>query len=504
MQPKIYITTAIAYANAAPHMGHALEFIYTDALIRGHRLLGFDVHSLTGTDEHGIKNYQTAQAQNLTPQELVDLNAAKFKALGEQLNLSFSDFIRTSDKTRHYTAAQKIWQQLDTAGYLQKQSYTGLYCLGCERFIPEKDLVDGRCPDHDRTPDEISEENYFFQLSHFSDQIKSLLTDRSVQILPAFRAKELLNVIDEGLKDISFSRPHTTLPWGIPVPNDPDQTMYVWCDALTNYISALGYGSTDDSLFQKYWQPTGEIVHVIGKDILRFHAAIWPGMLLAADLPLPHKILVHGFITSEGKKMSKSLGNVVDPVTLAAEFGADPLRWYLLSEIPHGQDGDFSHTRFREKYQAELANNIGNLVSRIGNLAVNKLAAKLEGEIHPEITAAAETLQNQAKKHLRNFDTHAYCLSVLEYFSFLNAKTERLAPWSILKTGGTETDLSNALTSLAQGIYWGTTYLLPLLPTTAQQIFSQFELEPPTTFTEAHTTHIATMHKGEILFPRLA
>lgn len=366
---KFYVTTSIPYVNANPHIGHALEFIQADVLARYYRQKGSDVFFLTGTDEHGVKIARAAAAAGKEPQDFVDEIAEKFRELLKALNISNNDFIRTSDQKRHWPGAQKLWRELEKAGDIYKKNYSGLYCVGHEAFITEKDLVNGKCRDHQREPEVIEEENYFFRLSKYSKQIESGIKNNELKIIPETKKNEILSFIKEGLEDISFSRPRKDLSWGIPVPGDPKHTMYVWCDALSNYISALGYGSTrniDISKFQKWWPAD---VHVIGKDILRFHAAIWPGILLAAGLPLPKTIFVHGFITVGGEKMSKTVGNVIDPFEVVKKYGTDAMRYYLLREIPSSDDGDFTYDKFEERYNADLAKGLGNLVSRVLTLA---------------------------------------------------------------------------------------------------------------------------------------
>ncbi|MBI2446430.1 MAG: methionine--tRNA ligase [Parcubacteria group bacterium] len=365
---KFYVTTSIPYVNADPHIGFALEAIQADVLARYHRLKGEDVFFLTGTDEHGVKVVRAAEAVGETPKEFVDEISGKFKALKKTLILSWDDFIRTSDQKRHWPGAQKLWLKLYNAGKLYKKPYKGLYCIGHEAFITEKDLIDGKCRDHQKDPEVVEEENWFFKLSEYSNDIKSKIESGELTIVPEGRKNEIISLINEGLEDVSFSRPAKDLSWGIPVPNDPKHTMYVWCDALSNYISALGYGSTqniDISKFQKYWPAD---IHIIGKDILRFHAAIWPGMLLAAELPLPKTIFVHGFITVGGEKMSKTIGNVINPVEIVNKYGADALRYYLLWDITPTGDGDFTYEKFEERYNSGLANGIGNLVARVAKL----------------------------------------------------------------------------------------------------------------------------------------
>ena len=382
---KFYVTTSIPYVNADPHIGFALEAIQADVLARYHRLRGEDVFFLTGTDEHGVKVVRAAEAVGKTPKEFVDEISGKFKALKKTLILSWDDFIRTSDQKRHWPGAQELWLKLYDAGKLYKKPYRGLYCVGHEAFITEKDLIDGKCRDHQKEPEVIEEENWFFKLSDYSNDINSKIESGELKIVPEGRKNEILSLINEGLEDVSFSRPIKDLSWGIPVPNDPEHTMYVWCDALSNYISALGYGSTqnvDISKFQKYWPAD---VHMIGKDILRFHAAIWPGMLLAAGLPLPKTIFVHGFIMVGGEKMSKTIGNVINPVEIVNKYGVDALRYYLLWDITPTGDGDFTYEKFEERYNSGLANGIGNLVARI---------AKLGETISPIVYSESDIIDN--------------------------------------------------------------------------------------------------------------
>ena len=386
---KFYVTTSIPYVNAGPHIGFALEIVEADALSRYHRNKGEDILFLTGADEHGAKIVQAAEAAGKKPQEFVDEISGKFGALKRTLSLSWDDFIRTSDKKRHWPGAQKLWLELVKADDIYKKNYKGLYCIGHEAFITEKDLIDGKCRDHKKEPEVVEEENYFFRLSKYSKEIESRIKNQKLKIVPESRENEILSFLKEGLEDVSFSRPTKDLNWGIPVPNDPKHTMYVWCDALSNYISALGYGSGDESKLEKYWPAD---VHVIGKDILRFHAAIWPGMLLSAGLPLPKSIFVHGFITVGGEKMSKTLGNVVDPFEVVKKYGTDALRYYLLREIPSGEDGDFTYDKFEERYNADLAKGLGNLVSRVLTLA-QKSDVKEVKNFKSEIKTAGENVE---------------------------------------------------------------------------------------------------------------
>lgn len=367
---KFYITTAIPYVNAAPHIGFAFLIIQADVLARWHRSKKEDTFFLAGSDEHGVKIVRTAESENLTPKNLADKNAVKFRNLLKVFNISNNDFIRTTDKKRHWPGASKAWLELVKSGDIYKKQYEGLYCVGHEAFITGKDIESGICRDHKSKPEIIREENYFFRLSKYTKPIAEAIKKNKFLIFPESRKNEILNVLRHGLEDVSFSRPSRDLKWGIPVPNDKTQTMYVWADALTNYISAIGYyGSTrsvEVSKFKKWWPAD---VEVLGKDNLRFHAAIWPGMLLSMGLPLPKSLWVHGFITSGGQKMSKTIGNVVDPFEVVNKYGADAVRYYLLREVSYGEDGDFTYEKFEKRYNADLAKGLGNLVSRVLTLA---------------------------------------------------------------------------------------------------------------------------------------
>lgn len=365
MSKKFYITTPIFYPNANLHMGHAYTVTVCDVLKRAHELQGDATYFLTGSDENTGKILKVVAEKNQTVTEYLTEVTEKFKDLYGRLDISHDQFIQTSDKEKHWPGAQALWSKLVESGDIYKSKYVGLYCVGCETFYTEKDLVDGKCPVHLTIPEKIEEDNYFFRLSKYTEIIKEKIKSDELSIVPTTRKNEIIAQLDRGLDDISFSRPTKNVPYGIPVPGDAEQVIYVWCDALVNYISALGYGR-DDSLFQKFWPAQ---VHVIGKDILRFHAAIWPAMLLSAGLPLPKSLLVHGFITSGGHKMSKSLGNVIDPYDLVNEYGKDAVRYYLVREISPFEDGDMTMERFKEAYNAGLANGLGNLASRILTLS---------------------------------------------------------------------------------------------------------------------------------------
>jgi methionyl-tRNA synthetase len=356
-----YLTTAIPYVNAAPHIGHALEFVQTDVIARYQKSCGKEVHLVTGADENSLKNVHAAEKQGITTAALCERNAAVFKKMAEQLGLSFTSFTRTSNQKIHWPGVQKLWSLCDKAGDIYKKKYQGLYCVGCESFYEENELPNGICPEHGTKPELIEEENYFFKLSKYQKKLEVLIESDKLQILPESRKNEVLSFIRGGLRDFSISRSmERAKGWGVPVPNDQAQIQYVWFDALGTYITGIGYG-TEEKQFKKIWPAA---VHVIGKGILRFHAVYWPAMLLSAGLKLPKSIFVHGYITVEGQKMSKTLGNVVDPFYLIEKYGADQLRYCLLSEVPTFDDGDFSEKALIDKNNNELIANLGNLINR--------------------------------------------------------------------------------------------------------------------------------------------
>ncbi len=370
---NFYLTTPIFYPNAKLHLGHAYITTLSDVVARYHRLIGDKTYFLTGSDENTQKMVDAAVKEGKEPLEFLDGIVSSFTGLFRELDISYDQFIRTTDQKVHWPGAQALWQKMVEAGDIYKKEYQGLYCVGHEAFITEKDLVDGTCPDHGTAPEFLKEENYFFRLSKYTQQIQEKIESDELQVLPQTRKHEILSFIkNEGLEDVSFSRPRKE-SWpqglGIPVPGDDSQVMYVWCDALANYITALGYGQ-DETLYKEFWPAN---VHIIGKDILRFHAAIWPGMLLSAGVPLPKSILVHGMILSGGRKMSKTLGNIIDPDELLQEYGTDAVRYFLTRHISPFEDGDITRESFKEAYNAGLANGLGNLVSRVLTLAERHL-----------------------------------------------------------------------------------------------------------------------------------
>ncbi len=480
---NIYITTAIDYVNGKPHIGHALEKVQADVLARFYRQQGKKVLFLTGTDEHGSKIVATAAKAGIIPQELADKNTDLFKKLLKDLNISNDDFIRTSDQTRHWPAVKKMWELIFKQGDLVKKDYQGLYCVGCEAFLTEKDLVDGKCQHHDKEPEKIVERNYFFNLGKYSSRIIDKIEKNEFNIVPESRKNEILNILKQGYKEVSFSRPKEKLSWGVPVPNDDNQVMYVWCDALTNYISALGFAENQEK-FEMFWN-NANVTHIIGKDILRFHAAIWPAMLLSAGLKLPDKLFTHGFITSEGKKMSKSLGNIVDPFEVLDKYGVDPVRYYLLREIPSTSDGDIAMGRFEKLYSSDLANGLGNLVSRVTNMVANYL----DGQV--EFNGQSEFNWERIDEYTRELKYDKALHEIWIIIDQANKMIDDVKPWKLAKldTAKNRLMIKEHLNTQAIILRDIAMVLQPYLPDTAGKILNLIQAPKIT--------------KAKPLFPRL-
>ncbi len=414
-----YITTAIPYVNGKPHIGHTLEFVQTDVIARFHRLLGEDVVLLTGSDENSLKNVRAAEKEGISTKELLDKYTQVWKEFGSTLDIKVDVFQRSFNPETHFPGVQRLWELCDQAGDMYRKSYQGLYCVGCEQFYKESELKDGLCPQHLVPPEVVNEENYFFRLSKYQAEIKKLIESDTLQVIPQKIKREVLTFIDAGLEDFSVSRSvKRARGVGVPVPNDPDQVMYVWFDALAVYMTGIGYG-WNEANWEKYWPAN---VHVIGKDIVRFHAIYWIGMLLSAKLPLPKTIFVHGHIASGGQKMSKSIGNVIDPYEVIARYGTDFTRFYLLFEIPTLDDGDFTYSRADELYTSEFSNGVGNLVSRVA-----ALCAKSEGDF-PSVNTKA-TLSPELVKVFETFDLREALRLVWKRVWDLNKKLSDDEPW---------------------------------------------------------------------------
>lgn len=475
MKP-VLVTTSIPYVNGDPHIGFAMELLQADVYARWLRSRGREVFFLSGTDEHGQKIVKAAKAEGLTPQQITDKYSQEFVKLAQIMNTPLDNFIRTTSP-EHHRGAQQVWERIADADKFITKSFQGLYCVGCESFVLEKDLTkDGLCPNHLTPPEPVAEENIFFQLSHFQDFVLSTISSGTVDVQPEFRRREILSFVEVGLQDVSFSRPVEKLNWGVPVPNNDSQIMYIWCDALTNYLTGVGYGSNDN--WQQYWED-GEVVHFVGKDILRFHAAIWPAMLEAAQLPLPSRICVHGFLTSDGQKMSKSRGNVVNPFEVIKQTNnhEDPLRFYLLHEVPIGRDADYTAERYLQMYQAFFVNGIGNLTQRLVTLCARQ--GVLTPQILPEsaLQADRDSLPTDIDAAMQDFQFNIAMARIRQSIETINEHLSSTQPWKLMKTDSDQATiiLADALASLEVCA----SELAAFLPRTAETVLEAINTVTP-------------------------
>lgn len=464
MNKKFYITTAIPYVNAPPHIGHALEFVQADTITRYHKLLGEEVCLLSGGDENALKNVQAAQTAGIPIQQFVDTNSQLFSDLAKALHVQFDVFEKGSDQIHHFPSSQKLWNLCEKNGDIYKKSYEGLYCVGCELFYTKEELDEnGQCHEHPGKKLElVKEENYFFKLSKYQKQLIDLITDDTLRIVPEFRKNEVLSFLKQPLQDISISRTNERAKnWGVPVPDDPMQRIYVWFDALNTYQSGIGFG-WDEKTYKKWWPAD---VHVIGKGITRFHAIYWPAFLLSAKLQLPKTILVHGYLTVERKKMSKSVGNVINPNVIIKKYGVDALRYYLLREIPSFDDGDFSERRFKELYNADLANGLGNVIARTAKLCES---ARLKIPVYQSNFYRSHS--GNTKKYLDSFLFDKALEYIWAHLKRVDKQINDTKPWE--KEGK---ELVDILKGLIGDIQMIADALQPFLPETSQKILTQFK-----------------------------
>ncbi len=484
MSKKFYITTAIPYVNGRPHIGHALEFVQADVIERFHRLKGEDVLLLSGSDENALKNVQAAQIAGVPVQQFIDENAKSFVDLASKLGIQFDVFQKGSSKD-HYISSQKLWELCQKAGDIYKKSYEGLYCVGCEAFYTPDELNENQeCAEHPgRKLEKVSEENYFFKLSKYQDKLIDLLEKDELRIVPSAKKNEVLSFLKQPLQDISISRTNERAKnWGVPVPDDSTQRMYVWFDALNIYQSGVGFG-IDEKQYKKWWPAD---VHVIGKGIIRFHAIYWSAFLLSAGLPLPKTLFVHGYLTVGGQKMSKTIGNVVDPFLLIEKYGADAVRYFLLREIPATGDGDFTEEKFIERYNADLASGLGNLVARALKLAENsEFTPSSDGVPNRMIGQLLKETREKTEKALGEFLFNVALQTIWEVIHFCDKYIEQEKPWSFdfaqdkPKQKQVIGDLLLVIGELAK-------LLAPFLPATSEKILE-----------------LLKTRKSEILFPRI-
>jgi methionyl-tRNA synthetase len=463
-----YVTTPIYYVNAAPHLGHAYTTIAADVMARHHRQRGDDVFFLTGVDEHGEPVADAAKAQGLEPKELADRNAERFRALAPRLEATNDYFIRTSDP-EHGKRVQEVLQRVYDNGYVHEGLYEGWYCPRCADFKVENEIEEGnRCPIHHIVLERHSEENYFFALSAFQERLEQLYADNPSFVAPRVRYNEALAFIKSGLQDISLSRAQLT--WGVPVPWDPSHVFYVWFDALLNYYTALGFARPGEDLTDRFWPAN---CHLIGKDILRFHTVFWPAMLMAADLPLPDQVFVHGFLLMDGEKMSKSLGNVLDPFEIIDRFGTDALRYYLLRDVTFGEDGSVSTAGFEQRYETELANELGNLASRtLAMIARYRDGHVPDADVDPALASEFEGLAEAVAERVDRIELTQALDEIWRRVRRLNRYVEEQAPWTLAKEPDRAQDLDRVLRTLAEGVRVVAVLLAPWIPGSAEKLLA--------------------------------
>ena len=505
-KPTYYITTPIYYPSDKLHIGHAYCTTIADTLARFHRAKGEEVFFLTGSDEHGLKIQRKAQEKGITPIEYVDAIIANFKQLWNELNISNNDFIRTSEE-RHHKVVQDVLTKIFEQGDIYKKNYEGLYCVPCESYWLERQLVDGKCPDCGRPVEKMQEESYFFKLSKYQDWWLQFIEENPNFIQPASRRNEMINFVKQGLEDLCITR--TTFDWGIPVPFDKKHVVYVWFDALLNYLTGIKYG-TDDAMFNKFWPAS---LHLVGKEIVRFHTIIWPIMLKAMGVELPQKVYGHGWLVIDGDKMSKSKGNVIDPLALIDEFGADAIRYFLLREIVFGNDGNFSRDALITRINSDLANDLGNLLHRTvsmiekyhGGVVTNTGVIEAVDE---DLMALVKTTAENFAKDMDAMEINSAIKGVWALISRANKYIDETAPWILAKDEAKAARLQTVMYNLAETLRVVAILVAPFIPSTSPKIYTQLGLEVPAEFllTDAEFGKIADgtkVQKGEPLYPRI-
>jgi len=503
MPQPFYVTTPIYYVNDAPHIGHAYPTVAADALARWRRLWGDDVVFLTGTDEHGLKVQRAAEERGLSPREWADQTSERYREAWAALEITNTDFIRTTEP-RHYQAVQQFLQAVYDAGYIELDTYEGLYCVACEAYYTEDELVDGLCPVHKRPVERVTEENYFFKLSAFEDRLLAHYAEHPDAVQPESRRNEVLGFIKQGLRDFSMSR--TSISWGVPLPWDPTHVTYVWFDALFNYCTAIGYAD-DRARFDRYWPAD---YHIVGKDILRFHAVYWPAMLLAAGEAPPKHVAAHGFLLVGGEKMSKTALNQIAPTDLVADFGADGVRYHFLADQRFGPDGDFSYEAMVTRFNADLANNFGNLASRVLNMAssyCDGIAPSVRAD--GPLAAAAGRAFDETTRHMERLDYSAAWFAVWELIRAANSYIEEREPWKLQKEGDTDA-VARVLGDCLETLRVVALLASPVIPGACTELWRRLGLEGapedqrlPDAAAWGRGPFATTLEKGAPLFPRI-
>ncbi len=499
---KFYITTPIYYANDKPHIGSAYPTIASDVLARYHRLKGEEVFFLTGTDEHGNKVAKTAEENNLSPKEFTDQISASFMLAWDILDISQDHFIRTTS-IEHKNGVEKVLNKMKEAGAIYEGEYLGLYCNGCESFVTEKELIDGLCPVHKVRPEEVREKNYFFNLKKYLPELERKIIEDEIRIMPESKKKEVIGLFKQGMEDFSISR--ESVKWGIKLPFDEKQVTYVWVDALSNYITGLGYGSNDESRLEKFWPAD---IHVIGKDILKFHAVYWPAMLMAIGIETPKVVFAHGFFTVDGQKMGKSLGNIIDPTELVKEFGSDAVRYLLLAQFPFGQDGDFKAGDFVLQYNADLANGVGNLSSRVLAMTEKYFNGEVPEKDH-ELEVSVKDIWRDYEAAAEIFAVDKMILAIKSLVSLGDGYVEKNKPWELAKTDPDR--LAKVIYNLLELLRHLGLMIYPVMPQAAEKLLANLawadeyknqNLEASMAWGGLETK--AKVEKGEGLFPRIS
>ena len=506
---SFYVTTPIYYVNAEPHIGHAYTTVIADFLARWHRLAGYDSYFLTGTDEHGEKIAQAAQKAGEKPQEFVDRVSARFKEAWGKLCIEYDDFIRTTEP-RHKKIVQEILQKVYDSGDIYYGEYEGYYCVGCERFLTEKELVEGRCPDHGMAPERRKEGNYFFRMEKYREWLRDYINEHPEFIRPEGYRNEVLSMLSEPIGDLSISRPRERVPWGIPLPWDKNHVTYVWFDALINYVSALGY--PEGEKFGRYWDCAW---HLIGKDIIKPHAIFWPTMLKAAGIPIYKHLNVGGFLMGpDGRKMSKTLGNVVDPFDLSEKYGPDVVRYYLLSDVPYGQDASVGEQYLVARYNTDLANDLGNLLSRtitmIEKFSGGEIPAPGEkAGTDDELISMAESLPEKLEALIRRMELNAAIKEIWRFIGRANKYIDESMPWSLAKDPDKKERLNTVLYNLAEALRIIAVHITPIMPNTPAKIFEQLGITDSSLYTWDSVKSWGKLPYGlkvsrkQIIFPRL-